>query len=139
MDELYHHGVKGQKWGVRRTPAQLGHKVSLKKMSNKERDKYAKARVKNTGSKKKALRSETGKMVRRTLGRGLGTAAGTITGSTTLGLLGASAAFSGQYAAGLAFAAGASAVPIVGVGAFAASTIMAGSRYLKNREAIRRV
>ena len=24
-DELYHHGIKGQKWGVRRTPAQLGH------------------------------------------------------------------------------------------------------------------
>ena len=26
MNELYHHGVKGQKWGVRRTPEQLGHK-----------------------------------------------------------------------------------------------------------------
>lgn len=24
--ELYHHGVKGQRWGVRRTPAQLGQK-----------------------------------------------------------------------------------------------------------------
>ena len=31
--ELYHHGVKGMKWGVRRTKAQLGHKVkkTLKK------------------------------------------------------------------------------------------------------------
>ena len=27
-DELYHHGVKGQKWGVRRTAAQLGHRVA---------------------------------------------------------------------------------------------------------------
>lgn len=26
--ELYHHGVKGQKWGVRRTPTQLGHRPS---------------------------------------------------------------------------------------------------------------
>ena len=26
--ELYHHGVKGPKWGVRRTAAQLGHRVA---------------------------------------------------------------------------------------------------------------
>ena len=26
MNELYHYGVKGMKWGVRRTPEQLGHK-----------------------------------------------------------------------------------------------------------------
>jgi hypothetical protein len=26
--ELYHHGVKGQKWGVRRTAAQLGHRTA---------------------------------------------------------------------------------------------------------------
>ncbi len=25
--ELYHHGIKGMKWGVRRTPQQLGHKI----------------------------------------------------------------------------------------------------------------
>lgn len=31
--ELYHHGVKGMKWGVRRTPAQLGHKTSSRKKS----------------------------------------------------------------------------------------------------------
>lgn len=26
--ELYHHGIKGQKWGVRRTAAQLGRRVA---------------------------------------------------------------------------------------------------------------
>ena len=30
-NELYHHGVKGMKWGVRRTPKQLGHRGSSKK------------------------------------------------------------------------------------------------------------
>lgn len=27
-NELYHHGIKGMKWGIRRTPAQLGHPTS---------------------------------------------------------------------------------------------------------------
>ena len=30
-DELKHYGVKGMKWGIRRTPAQLGHKTKPKK------------------------------------------------------------------------------------------------------------
>lgn len=29
--ELTHHGIKGMRWGVRRTPAQLGHKPAKKK------------------------------------------------------------------------------------------------------------
>ena len=31
--ELYHHGVKGQKWGVRRTPEQLGYKSPAGKVA----------------------------------------------------------------------------------------------------------
>lgn len=40
---LEHHGVLGQKWGVRRTPAQLGHHSS-KKQAKKEAKAAAKAK-----------------------------------------------------------------------------------------------
>lgn len=34
-NELQHHGIKGMKWGIRRTPAQLGHPT--KKSSTSQR------------------------------------------------------------------------------------------------------
>ena len=30
-EELMHHGIKGQRWGVRRTPAELGHVIGARK------------------------------------------------------------------------------------------------------------
>ena len=38
-NELYHHGIKGMKWGVRRTKAQLGYPTTTKKKTTKERVK----------------------------------------------------------------------------------------------------
>lgn len=49
-NELYHYGVKGMRWGVRRTPEQLGHRTDRKTrtMSADQKKKaYMKQDVKN--------------------------------------------------------------------------------------------
>lgn len=37
-DFLMHYGIKGMKWGVRRTPEQLGHKKTAKSLTNSMRN-----------------------------------------------------------------------------------------------------
>lgn len=44
-NELTHYGVKGMKWGVRRTPEQLGYRVSATSKNARERSDYAKGRI----------------------------------------------------------------------------------------------
>ena len=47
--ELMHYGVLGMKWGVRRTPEQLGHKPKASSTSpgaNKQKNKAAKSKSK---------------------------------------------------------------------------------------------
>lgn len=38
-NELYHYGVKGMKWGVRRSPEQLGHRKPAKQVVAKSSDR----------------------------------------------------------------------------------------------------
>lgn len=51
--ELQHHGIKGQRWGVRRTPAQLGHAPKgskLKKAANTIKKKLTERKSKSSES-----------------------------------------------------------------------------------------
>lgn len=50
-DEIYHHGIKGMKWGIRRTPEQLGHKIAGKLKIKK---KGGKVETTKDSSKKKS-------------------------------------------------------------------------------------
>lgn len=45
-NELYHHGVKGMRWGVRRTPTQLGRRPAKKKSIKDLLDNYRKSQKK---------------------------------------------------------------------------------------------
>ena len=61
--ELQHHGIKGQKWGVRRTPAQLGHEPTGKKKKKKAKspDLIDKAKAKIASVKKEREKKEQDK------------------------------------------------------------------------------
>ncbi len=64
---LTHHGILGQKWGVRRTPAQLGHKVSAKK-PDKAKAETKKDTAEET-SKKKSIKEMTDDEIRAKINR----------------------------------------------------------------------
>lgn len=59
LAELEHYGIKGMKWGVRRTPEQLGHQPAKKKKpsiftnAKKKRQKVKKLKAKKAEKKKK--------------------------------------------------------------------------------------
>mgnify|MGYP004619917415 CR=1 FL=1 len=58
-NELYHHGIKGQKWGVRRTKAQLGYKTGTDRKESGSSDVPSGSReaVKNYIAKRKAKKA----------------------------------------------------------------------------------
>lgn len=75
---LNHHGIKGQKWGVRRTAAQLGHKVesgfrraglSLKNMNEKRKKNSLSKKTASEGSKKKSVHEMSESELREKINR----------------------------------------------------------------------
>lgn len=82
QNELYHFGVKGMKWGVRRTPAQLGHdrKSKNSRLSDdyKESKAISKKKVKEMSNaelrklnERKRLENEYKKLNKGTVAKGL--------------------------------------------------------------------
>lgn len=51
-NELYHHGIKGMHWGIRRTPEQLGYRITKKKKKLDKTYEQAKAAASKRDMKK---------------------------------------------------------------------------------------
>lgn len=57
--ELCHHGIKGMRWGIRRTPAQLGHKTKSGKSSSSGKKPEPEKKSEKTSSETEAPKKKS--------------------------------------------------------------------------------
>lgn len=117
-----------------------GDSANLKYMTDKERIRYSKGRVKTMGSKAQAIRSESTNFAGRTAKTaGIGLAA-TLTASLGTACTVASVA-KGAVAMNFLLGSLVGGVPLatISIGALSAATIARGTRYVKNVNAIKNV
>ena len=65
--ELIHYGVKCMKWGVRRTPVQLGHRRKPKKIAKRSRESPESEKKKS--APKKSVHELSDEELRQAIGR----------------------------------------------------------------------
>lgn len=130
-DVLVHYGVKGMKWGIRRTPEQLGHKVrQVRNMSNSDRTRYAKQRIKERGAEQAIDDEEKKRKIQSLIA----------TGATQISHLGLGSLTIGSFFSGNIPLAAASAVWwIAGVGGGEIANRRINSNAYKNIQEIARV
>lgn len=72
---LVHHGIKGMKWGVRRTPEQLGHapskkrKISIKISKSEPKKQTTQKASSESAKKKKSVKEMSDEEIRKVINR----------------------------------------------------------------------
>ena len=94
-NELYHHGIKGQQWGVNNGPP-----YPLDAKTHRQVVRSAGKQVRKSAEQKEDVRRTTGRIVGRSVGTMAGTTAGMIGGAVLLGALGAPVAVASVVATG---------------------------------------